>query len=89
MGISLPIGFDRISWKLLQYLVFDPSYTTEVAYRLASIGLVGNTPTLKPTHLELIPSLPIGFDRISWKHQNVHRLNHVHLTMLTDWLRSD
>ena len=57
------------------------------AYRLTSIGLVGNgaenlsSPFFKPC-------LPIGFDRISWKHRSwISTLAIV--WSLTDWLRSD
>ena len=38
-GLGLPIGFDRISWKLHHSRSF---FLAIRAYRLASIGLVGN-----------------------------------------------
>ena len=62
----LPIGFDRIGWKLLpshRVIIID-----NTAYRLASIGLVGNLVERIATAVaSRVRSLPIGFDRIGWK----------------------
>ena len=58
--IRLPIGFDRIGWK---HNARHTEMSCSAAYRLASIGLVGNT---------IIPSFL-----------------HSDLVRLTDWLRSD
>ena len=70
---SLPIGFDRIGWKLkLHWLSWQ---VVNDAYRLASIGLVGNMiASTVPTWGAAI-GLPIGFDRIGWKHVLIWRCN--------------
>ena len=62
---GLPIGFDRIGWKSLHFVAEGTVYKT--AYRLASIGFVGNQ-TILTSQPALISSLLIGFDRISWKY---------------------
>ena len=61
---GLPIGFDRIGWKLPSDV---SSEINNWAYRLASIGLVENliSHRIFPTFFGV--GLPIGFDRISWK----------------------
>ena len=40
LRLRLPIGFDRIGWKPLSRLILIEDLAK--AYRLASIGLVGN-----------------------------------------------
>ena len=67
---SLPIGFDRIGWKLKPRVQKD--CLLRMAYRLASIGLVGNSEELDVFSV-LISSLPIGFDRIGWKLDQGHK----------------
>ena len=93
---GLPIGFDRIRWKLEDILreagVAGRAYRLasigldgnsplphqnphhKRAYRLASIGLVGNRFRQAPHFLLVQTSLPIGFDRISWKQSHQHHL---------------
>ena len=62
---GLPIGFDRIWWK--HDAVDESRCFTVNAYRLASIGLVGNVPRWRTVVPAPFGGLPIGFDRISWK----------------------
>ena len=84
----LPIGFDRIGWKLVGEKFTLPTSDT-FAYRLASIGLVGNFPPCSAFVGELIICLPIGFDRIGWKRFRANESFCLDLVELTDWLRSD
>ena len=58
-----------------------------LAYRSASIGLVGNSEPQTYAN-DRISGLPIGFDRIGWKHEVLgDKLGDK--IQLTDWLRSD
>ena len=82
----LPIGFDRISWKLARNL--PKSTSLHLAYRLASIGLVGNQ-RLHHQQGWKERCLPIGFDRISWKLTGAGPQRPSLMAWLTDWLRSD
>ena len=63
-----------------------PTYT---AYRLASIGLVGNL-QVNLSGIVTRDGLPIGFDRIGWKQLKARRPCYKQFFhLLTDWLRSD
>ena len=74
------------SAKSYARVLIRQGFQEPAAYRLASIGLVGNVRNTQ--RLRLIICLPIGFDRIGWK-LRYDILTVGSIPKLTDWLRSD